>query len=379
MRSAASSVDIRLFCLIKNPTFFGSRFIGCLMILAATGIGSAQEIHWSGMVDSGVKATWGDTIRDADGNKEIRVQATNDDGVDGARATLNAIVYNETRGAKIGIRADYSNTSNLYLYNAYGWVNLFKSIVNVKAGIIDDGVWASPGAGEYQYSTNKGLRVEVKPIDGLNAGAFLNFGGNFGPLTLSQWIQETGFGASYNKRPFDAAAGVKLASDRSPNNEERTKAYFGFRYWGISNFVLSIDGQFENMGNFGKKGFLTLNERVIYQVKDLYSGITFTQVLFGQKTSDDGREKHPFFFRVTTFAEYGLTNSLRGGVEIPIEFLDEEGFTFRSLTVNPWIRYSISGAWIKLNYVFSYTPENFTADNDGDQYHKLALIFTYYF
>jgi len=375
MKLAAFCVNIRQF------------ICGCLMILAAAGIGSAQELRWNGSVDSGVKATWGDNVRDADGDKEVRVQASNDDGVDGARATLNAIVYNEVRGVKIGIKADSGwrewpepkEYSNLYFYNAYGWVNLFNNMVNIKTGIIDDSVWVSPGAGEYHYSTNKGLRLEVKPMEGLNAGAFMNFGGGWGPLTLSQWVHETGFGASYNKRPFDAAAGVKLASDRSPDNEERTRAYFGFRYWGISNFILSIDGQFENMGNFNKKGFLTLNERAAYQIQDLYSGITFTQMLFGQKTSDDGREKHPFYFKLNPFAEYGITNSLRGGVEAPIDFQDEDGFIFKSLTVNPWLRYSISGAWIKLNYVVTHISENFPADNAGDLYHKLALVFTYYF
>jgi len=373
MRFAVFCADIRRF------------IYGCLMIFAVAGVGSAQEIRWGGMVDSGVKASWGDNVRDAEGEREIRVQPTNEDGVDGVRALLNAIVYNESRGVKIGIRADYGNNSwrgdysDIYFYNAYGWVNLLNNKVNVKAGIIDDGVWVSPGAGEYNYSTNRGLRVELKPMEGLNTGAFMNFGGGWGPLTLSQWIFESGLGTSYSQRPFDIAGAIKLASDRSPDNQERIRGYMGWRYWGISNFVLSIDGQLENMGNFTKKGFLTMNERIIYQIKDLYSGITFTQVLLGQKNSDEGREKHSFYFKFNPFAEYGISNAFRIGAEMPFDFQDEDGIKFRTLTFNPWLRYSISGAWIKLNYVASYVTEHFNGTDDGTMDYRFAVVCTYYF
>jgi hypothetical protein len=354
-----------------------------LMIFTALEKGNAQEIWWGGSVESGVKATFGDSVKDADGNKEVRAQASNDDGVDGVRAVLNASAYSENRGVRIGTRADYADRpdgtgTNIRIYNAYGWINLLNGMINIKAGLIDDGVWVSPGAGEYHYSTNKGIRLEAKPVENLNAGFFLNYGGSFGPITASQWIRETGFGARYSRNKFDFAAGLKLASDRAPGNEDRSRAYFGCRYWGISNLTISMDGQFENLGDFSRKGFLTLNEKASYRVKTLATGITFTHVVLGQKDNEDGKEKHPLYLKLNPFIEYGINSFFRGGMEVPFDFQDENGLKFRALTVNPYLYYSLSGAYIKLNYVASYRSRNYTG-GEAILDHKIAVVCVYYF
>jgi len=355
-------------------------YIG-LITFFALGRGNAQEIRWGGSVESGIKATFGDSIRDADGNKIVRVQATNDDGVDGVRAVLNASVYNENRGIRIGMRADYNDQGSgpdIRVYNAYGWINFLKGMINIKAGLIDDGVWVSPGAGEYHYSTNKGIRIETKPIENLNAGVFFNYGGNFGPITASQWFMETAFGASYSRNKFDFAAGLKLASDRVPGNEDRPKAYFGCRYWGIPNLTVSIDSQSENLGDITRKGFLILNERASYRVKTVTTGITFTQVVFGQKDNEDGKEKHPLYLKFNPFLEYGINSFFRGGMEMPFDFQDEDGLKFRTFTLNPWLFYSIGGVWIKFNYVATYISQDFTGGNDVLD-HKIAVVCVCYF
>jgi len=362
----------------------GCRFMYTgLMLFTALWSGNAQEIMWGGSVESGVKATFGDSVKDADGNKEVRVQASNDDGVDGVRATFNVSMYNENRGVRIGTRADYAdqpdgNGTNIRIYNAYGWLIFLNGKINIKAGLIDDGVWVSPGAGEYNYSTNKGIRIETKPIENLNAGVFFNYGGGFGPITASQWIRETAFGASYKKNKFDFAAGLKLASDRTPGNEDRAKTYLGCRYLGIPNLTVSMDGQLENLGDFSKKGFLTLNERVIYRIKTLAFGATFTQVLLGEKDSENGKERHPFYLKFNPSIEYGFNRFFRGGMEAPFDFQDEDGLKFRTLTINPWLYYSVGGVSIKFNYVASHRTTNHTG-GDAVWDHKIAIACLYYF
>jgi len=352
-----------------------------LITLFALERGNAQELRWGGSVESGIKATFGDSVKDNEGNKVVRIQATNDDGVDGVRAVLNASLSNENRGIKIGTRVDYNGEDSrldFRIYNAYGWINFLNGKINIKAGLIDDGVWVSPCAGEYHYSTNKGIRVETKPVENLNVGVFFNYGGNFGPITAAQWFKETAFGASYSRNKFDFASGLKLASDRTPGNEDRTKAYFGCRYWSIPNVIVSMDGQFENLGDFSKKGFLTLNERVSYQIKTLVTGVTFTQVVFGQKDSENGREKHPLYLKFNPFVEYGINNFFRGGMETPFDFQDEDGLKFRTLTINPWLFYSIGGVWIKFNYVATCVAKDFTG-GDAILDHKIAVICVCYF
>jgi len=376
---------IKVTMILRQLWQSGYRFIYVgLMIFAVLGRGNAQDIKWGGSVESGIKADFGDSVKDADGNNEIRVRASNDDGVDGVRATLNASVYSENRGVKIGTRAEYSDQSDgsgtiIRIYNAYGWLNFFNGMISVKAGLIDDSVWVSPGGGDYHYSTNKGIRIETIPIENLNVGVFFNYGGyNFGPVTLSQWIRETAFGANYSWNKFYFAAGLKLASDRTPGNEDRARTYFGFRYWGIPNFSVGMDGQFENLGNFYRKGFLTMNERVTYRIKTLGFGVTFTQVVLGKKDNEHGKEKHPFYLKCSPSVEYGFNRFFRGGIETPFDFQDEDGIKFRILTINPWLYYSIGGAWIKFSYVATYITQDF---NGGKAIlnHKIAIAFAYFF
>jgi hypothetical protein len=240
-------------------------------------------------------------------------------------------------------------------------------------------VWVSPGAGEYNYSTNKGIRIETKPAENLNAGVFFNFGeGSFGPITLSQWFNETAFGASYSKNKYDWAAGLKLASDRYPGNEDRAKAYFGVRYWGIPDLTITMDVQFENLGDFSGKGVLRLNEKTWYRIKTLTAGITFSQAVFYSIDNESGDEKHSYYFKYTPFFEYGINNYFRGGMEMPFDFQEKEGLKFRTLTVNPYLYYSIGGVWLKLNYVATYIGRDFTG-GDAVLDHKIAMVCVYYF
>jgi len=354
------------------------------MIFAALGRGNAQDIKWGGSVESGIKTEFGDSIKDKDGNKEIRVRASNDDGVDGVRATLNAMVYNENRGIKIGTRAEYSDQTDrdgttVRIYNAYGWINFFNGKVNIKAGLIDDAVWVSPAVGDFYYSTNKGIRIETKPIENLNVGVFFNYGGySFGPVTLSQLINETAFGASYNWKKFDFAAGLKLASDRAPGNEDRAKSYFGCRYWGIPNFTFGVDGQFENLGDFSRKGVLTMKERATYRKNSLGFTLTSTQVARCEKDREDGKDWYSLYLLFTPSVEYGFNRFFRAGMETPIYYWDKDGLKFRSITINPWLYYSVGGTHIKFNYVANYTTEDFTG-GDAVLDHKVAVVFAYYF
>jgi len=351
------------------------------MFFAVLGRVNAQEIKWGGSVESGIKAEFGDTIKDADGSGAVLVKASNDDGVDGVRATLNASIYNENRGVKIGTRTDYSEQTDtiIRIYNAYGWINFFNGMINVKAGLIDDSVWVSPGGGDYHYSTNKGVRIEAMPIENFNAGIFINYGGNFGPaITLSQWIRETAFGANYSWNKFYFAAGLKLASNRIPNNQDRIRSYFGCRYWGIPNFSVAMDGQFEYLGDFSRKGFLTMNERATYRIKTLSFGITCTQVVLGERENDNGRERHTHYLKFNPSVEYGFNRFFRGGMETPFDFQDEDGLKFKTITINPWLYYSLGGAHIKFNYAAYYTSEDFTG-GEAILNHKIAVVFAYYF
>jgi hypothetical protein len=85
-------------------------------------------------------------------------------------------------------------------------------------------VWKTPGPGESHRFTDEdsySIRLEVKPIEGLNVGAQFFFpnedfridnGGAIGAEDLEAW-KEVGLGASYTSSLFDIQAGVRFDSN----------------------------------------------------------------------------------------------------------------------------------------------------------------------
>jgi hypothetical protein len=127
------------------------------------------------------------------------------------RIDLNLAYTKDFYGAKIGLRTDSFGTPSVY--NGYVWSNFVNDIVGVKLGLIDDSVWATEGDEEFHYSTGGGLRIEAKPIEGLNVGVLLTLPGIHNAIPAAAY-DETKYGRLWKVDP----SGPNLDWDNDDDN-----------------------------------------------------------------------------------------------------------------------------------------------------------------
>jgi hypothetical protein len=185
------------------------------LILAVAGGVFAQDLKIGGKIFTGLLFT------KVDSSANPTVGLNNDDDDYPTRWELTGDFTTENYGAKFGLRNDnFTVLDNITIYNAYVWADFLNDIINAKFGKIDDSVWATAGTEGFHNSTGGGLRVEVKPLTGLNAGFLVTLptpdGANAvsGPFytNFEYLLPETSVGASYENSLFSAAAGVKFDS-----------------------------------------------------------------------------------------------------------------------------------------------------------------------
>jgi hypothetical protein len=381
------------------------------LILAVAGGLFAQEVSFSGIVETGVR------IQKKD-DEAGRVDIHNDNDDVRSRARIQGTYDAETYGAKVGIGTDLGDNAEKFveIYNAYAWYNFLNDIINVKAGLIDDAVWNTGGTEDWDLSNGVGVRVEVKPIEGLNVGFFLtNSAGNtFGDDVAGDFLKETGIGASYTSALFDLAVAFKLDSevdgiaipDKAVDflygylsgwgvyggNKEDFKddlagsagagimgddadagieAIFGFAFKGLPALTAKAEGHAYNLGQFSDFGFLWLNEDVGYQILDpLKAGVVFTQVFFVGDFKNDVEIDPYLVFK--PYVEYQINEPILVGLEAPIG-LQDDVLDFE-LGIKPWVKYLFNeNAYIKAFYKLDYTDPKGSADATTD--HTIQLDF----
>ena len=64
-------------------------------------------------------------------------------------------------------------TMQFTIAHALVWGNLFNNMATFKAGLLNDGTWATPYNSYGSLDGAKGVQLQVKPIEGLNVGAFM--------------------------------------------------------------------------------------------------------------------------------------------------------------------------------------------------------------
>jgi hypothetical protein len=189
-----------------------------LLILAVAGGVFAQDLKIGGKIFTGLR------FQKVDSSANPTVGLNNDDDDYPARWELTGDFTTENYGAKFGLRNDnFTAFNNIGIYNAYVWADFLQDIVNVKFGLIDDSVWATEGTEGFHNSTGGGLRVELKPLTGLNVGFMVGLptadGVNptdsaKGPFftDFEYVLPETSIGAEYKSSLFNLAAGLKFDS-----------------------------------------------------------------------------------------------------------------------------------------------------------------------
>ncbi|MDR1247836.1 MAG: hypothetical protein LBK63_00900 [Treponema sp.] len=225
-------------------------------------------------------------------------------------------------------------------FNAYA--NFFDNKVKITAGKLNDWLWSLPDThlwqtwyyGEMWYFTNRGpgaVRLEVKPIDGLDFGfqfPFVNqefsqgdfkngdaddteaYNAAMKEARKDAW-REFGFAVQYSKDKINAVAGLQLDSkmdkmsrddfrtylddyygsavtllwdyaggpkfkERPPvNYDDGLFAFAGTRLNVIDNFEIDFQMAFMGLGDFNKYGYSRINEHVSYSVP-VVSGLSLS-------------------------------------------------------------------------------------------------------
>ncbi|MDR2634090.1 MAG: hypothetical protein LBC51_10805 [Treponema sp.] len=210
------------------------------LILALSAGAFAQEskeqgLKFGGALKTGIQFQT-DNTKGRDGTDkydlyEPSIRMYNDDADAETRLDLDGSFTKDNYGVVFRLRTDtVISGPQVEVHQAYAWADFLGEIINMKVGKIDDSAWNTGGDEDFHYSTGVGLRLEFKPIEGLNVGVFLNSmnqdtyttavaNGKNGKdarkalddfILAKEFLLETAFGAKYEHDLFDFAAGLRL-------------------------------------------------------------------------------------------------------------------------------------------------------------------------
>jgi hypothetical protein len=328
-----------------------------LAIVAGQALFAQEEgLKVSGVVKTGFQMSGG-TKDDKDATEKdgIYKMRSDDADVDATRADIT-LTYNQGNvGATSTFRADVNKTANAAkLANAYGWYNLFDGLVQVSAGLLDNGKWGTlDGFNVNSNLDNANLvKIEVKPIEGLSLGIntmYLNTGHDLDTFKNHNALANTVYGAKYTTDAFGVSAEfvgystdyVKIWKANRGGAEFKTaqgsfalvnglvttsfgtliSAYFK----GVENLSLVMDAYFAaDKQEIAKKDQENSSFGIAVQgtftADKLNVGLNAS---FGtQSDAYDGNGTGVWDIGIKPFASYTITEWLTAGIEIPIGLVD---------------------------------------------------------
>ena len=190
-----------------------------------------------------------------------------------------------------------SGTSNLSIPSApgfrrlYGYIDAANGMVRIAGGRLAGYEWATGDAGGFNtlggLDGAVGMQVQVKPMDGLNFGAFLPFtyGTSTIPdkfLTLNEAVSFLAVGAKYTVKGVGDIEGgywgaaalnnstttTSTNSTGSSNFYSYPKAWFGAEYVGMPNLTAILESQY-SLARIKDDNYSYLAETVMYQMDQL--------------------------------------------------------------------------------------------------------------
>jgi hypothetical protein len=274
---------------------------GVLIILGG-GMTFAQEVEigrgklvFNGRVASGVYFDINSTDN-KDGTFEILNMGYSDNPYyNSLRADLSTTYTNGNGGFSLGLRADdvvnqlEGGGGFFSVPHASGWIDLLDNKIRVRGGKIADNIWGTMGLLNSTI-TAAGLRLELKPIDGLNAGVFFTApskvtGDNGRPVAPSpkQTLMETIFGVRYAGPVFWASALVQLDSDYdgapvgsfdptapSFEDDQELRAIAGVGFTGIPKLGITAEADVWGLGALSDQGRVDLRQIITYTITDKF-------------------------------------------------------------------------------------------------------------
>jgi hypothetical protein len=336
--------------------------LAALALFLVMGIAAAQEIKigegeltLSGGISSGLSVGFNDSSDEA---KKGTVTIFNDAGNFALRTDLNIAYTNGNAGLKTKLRVNNTHLgdkASVFVPYAFGWFNLFDGIIRPVGGLIDDNVWGTKGDLGKDV-TGAGIRLEIKPIEGLNFGAFLRV-----PRQAGNVIAQ----GTVNGIPGGIPGGIHVVDNRGrPIQDANGNEEFFLVYDGLSNLTIE---QFLRATALG----LAYDTDAFYvRLQYLIDASPHTTKFNTVGTEDlDGNGQLDFGIGFTGVP--GLTASVEGRLTKLDYYVDGRGYRDFRETVS----YTVSDALpltVKLN-----AREFMYADEDLDTWIRIAPTVTY--
>jgi hypothetical protein len=358
---------------------------------------------------TGMEATWDDAA-----NEDGTVRMYNDTEGTRLRVEFSPAYSNENVGFMMRFRTDDAwtngklggggNSAAVGVRYAFGWIDLFDSHFRATGGYLDinSNVWGTMGDLDKDIS-GVGLRLEIKPVKGLNFGAFFRVPDQKRTVTLAagghsendsqkvdfdQFFASTAFGGRYTNDLFYVSLQYLLDqnvfdNDKSDGSGRKENKYkngifdFGVGLTAIPQLELRAEGRFENLENDKYKDAAEnwtnyaktdLRQRVIYTISDdmpLFFGVNAKETFTGL---DDDKPYMIFKPKVGYKVPVGngLVASLEGGFGFQTDILKSEIF------VKPKIEYDFGkGFGVKFWYLIN-AKEWETGKSGGKKDDKLT-------
>ena len=406
--------------------------VGFLILAVSAGIFAQEEkeqgLKLGGALKTGIQFQTSNE-KDAAGDElyEPSIRMYNDDADKETRFDLNGAFTKDNYGVVFRLRTNtVLSGPEVEVHQAYVWGDFLNQIINVKVGKIDDSAWNTDGDEDFHYSTGNGLRLEVKPIEGLNVGLFLNGpngdaintawqnGNKFALdpqydnstptpqfthstfLLAKEFLLETSFGAKYESDAFYVAGGLRIDGkadgletiefDAGTTNDYVTDdydkglgAYVGFGISAVENLTAVVEAKFSNLGKYAEYGWIWVNETLGYAITEqLEVGLVMHQYLFGEdnKFITGSNDSVSPYFTFEPEVSYGLTDKWTVGVSAPVGFW--YGIIDYDLGVKPKVSYNLGdNASINAFYLFDYLKEKDVDDAGITNTVQIDFIWTF--
>ncbi|MDR0586911.1 MAG: hypothetical protein LBG26_06700 [Treponema sp.] len=281
------------------------------LFVAVVGAGlSAQELKWSGYVNTGL----GFVYTDVDDVDPYFTAFGVDSGQFGYRFRLNGAYTNEegNAGAKFRFQAQTNGNTPTLPY-IYGW---FKPIdmLTLNGGLVDDGTWASGGA-LLNDDVGEGLGILAKlSVSGLDAGVGVyagatGSGSNNNPIgsmnnnTIKPEDLKYVFSLGYTmENVFKFVASVRTASKTNGGidiaftgaNRPNDAAIAGFKLLAVPKLTAVLEAKIDHLSKFSDTGTVFIYETLAYDLGALDIGLNAGQYLNQADSSDLGLMAAPW-------------------------------------------------------------------------------------
>jgi hypothetical protein len=276
-------------------------FVTVMFIVGGTGVFAqgletgGGSLTFNGKIASGVSFDI-DSTNNKDGTFQMLNMSYPDNPYrNSLRADLYTAFTKGNGGFKFALRADdvinrISGGGGLYsVPYAFGWLDLLNNKFRITGGKIEDNVWGTMGLVNATI-TAAGVRLEARPVDGLNAGVFFVVpGGTSIPQSTTkfaspkQTFMETIIGARYYSRMFWASALLQLDSDfdrltpaidptgGTINDDKEMRALFGLGLTFIPNLTVLAEADIWGLGAVSDQGRVDLRQTFSYNITNKVS------------------------------------------------------------------------------------------------------------